>query len=599
MSARGDPAAQQQQHQGQQQQQQHALRTGDELNRSDSEEFVASYSMDSNAQSQQRLPPQAEEEQQQRLKEAAEAVAAAAAAATAAAAESTPVSGRGLSPSLQSDDGSKRRIRSHSGYGKGIAKPDADVGSSDALSSEGSALIPSPFRTGSESPTSGRNSRAGAGEEDQPKKSKKSRDLPWSFSAVNPNSRFFQLDNHVGVTSEQGHRKTMEDQHSMLIADLGCAKKGDGDGDDDDSAKGSGSSFRVPFFAVYDGHAGTQAAEYLRDNLHKMILSQPNLRENPEAAVINGCAQAETEFMAKCKAERIEAGSTVALALVVDNKLVVGNIGDSEIVLSRAGHAVLLTTKHHLASNPSEVERVKAAGGRIHGNRVGHPKFNPSLMNIAVCRAIGDAGFKLDEYTDGKNSGLIATAETTGVVLTPEDEFLIIGCDGLWDVMTYQDAVHLCREALVKDMDNQKVTEMLVQVALDRMSSDNITVMFVNLRERGAPPLNKAPVAPLIVATKNGLPVTVVAEKSFNALSEELPAAATSSLVPVGDGKAFLDREAFRPYVQPQQQPPPQPQAQPQQQSAEKPVADAEKKAEEAAVPKKRNWDDWDHDGSQ
>lgn len=264
-----------------------------------------------------------------------------------------------------------------------------------------------------------------------------------------------------GVTSEQGARKTMEDQHTAMNENS------------------------IPFFGVYDGHGGTHCAEFLKENLHGYVLSHPKLLDNPELALREAIAQAETKFMEKCRAEKIESGSTAALAIILKDKLVTANVGDSEIVLSRDGQPVLLTTKHQLGSNEKEVERVKNCGGRIYHSRVGHPKFNPQLVSLAVSRAIGDAGFKLEEYTDGKSSGVIADAETQQYDLTPADEFLIIACDGLYDVMSYQECVSFCRDLVRSGKHSQEISHLIVSEALSRGSTDNVTVLFVLLQPAG------------------------------------------------------------------------------------------------------------------
>jgi serine/threonine protein phosphatase PrpC len=295
-----------------------------------------------------------------------------------------------------------------------------------------------------------------------------------SFAAVSDEAMCSMI--HYGVSSEQGARKTMEDQHVALCE-----------------------SNTVPFFGVYDGHGGTHCAEYLKAHLHDYVLQHPKLREDPELAMREAIQRAETEFMEKCRQEKIESGSTAALALILDGKLVTANVGDSEIVLSRKGEAVLLTTKHQLGSNEKEVERVKNCGGRIYHSRVGHPKFNPQLVSLAVSRAIGDAGFKLEEFTDGKSSGIIADADTKLTELTKEDEFMIIGCDGLYDVMNYQECVGYCRHLVETGVPSQKISEAIVSEALQRGSTDNVTVLFVQLQ---APKL-AAPSAPTTQSTTN------------------------------------------------------------------------------------------------
>ncbi|AAZ10802.1 protein phosphatase 2C, putative [Trypanosoma equiperdum] len=266
-----------------------------------------------------------------------------------------------------------------------------------------------------------------------------------------------------GVASEQGSRKTMEDQHAMVAESF-------------------------PFFAVYDGHGGTQCAEFLRDNLHTFIFGQPEIETDPERATRAGIAEAENAFLTKCADEKIESGSTCAVALVVDDTLIAGNVGDSEIVLCRAGAPIVLSTKHSIQDNVSEGERVKACGGRIISNRVGHPKFNPQLLSLAITRAIGDAGFKLREFTDGKPSGVIADAETRSTRLTDDDKFLIIGCDGLWDVMSYEAAVQLCSRLASEGETPKAIAGSLCQEALRQGSTDNVTCIYINIRAKSSAP---------------------------------------------------------------------------------------------------------------
>jgi serine/threonine protein phosphatase PrpC len=283
-----------------------------------------------------------------------------------------------------------------------------------------------------------------------------------SFAAISDEAMCSMMN--FGVTSDQGPRKTMEDQHTAVLEHT-----------------------PVPFFGVYDGHGGTHCAEFLKAHLHKYVLGHPELKNDPELALRESISRCENEFMDKCRAERIESGSTAALAIIINGKLVTANVGDSEIVLCRKGEPLLLTTKHQLGSNEKEVERVKNCGGRIYHSRVGHPKFNPQLVSLAVSRAIGDAGFKLEEYTDGKSSGIIADAETKMTALTPDDEFFIIACDGLYDVMNYQECVTFCRYLVTSGAPSQQVSESLVAEALRKGSTDNVTVLFVQLQPPAKP----------------------------------------------------------------------------------------------------------------
>ncbi|CCW60655.1 unnamed protein product [Phytomonas sp. EM1] len=256
------------------------------------------------------------------------------------------------------------------------------------------------------------------------------------------------------ATAEQGVRRTMEDQYVML-----------GDG--------------IPFFAIYDGHGGTQCAEYLRDHLHKLILGHPEIMSSPEKAICEGITKADQQFLQRCKEENIESGSVCVVALFINGDLVVGNVGDCEAVLCRRGSLRILTKVHNPNRNAAELERVASAGGRLFNKRLGHPKFNPRLCSLAVSRALGDAGFKFDDYTGGMPSGLISDADTFRVTLEPEDDFLLIGSDGLWDVMSYEEATECCYELLKRGKSPKCITDTLVSRALSKGTTDNVIVVFV------------------------------------------------------------------------------------------------------------------------
>eukprot|EP01010_Urceolus_cornutus_P002136 NODE_2738_length_477_cov_170.490654_g2157_i0.p2 GENE.NODE_2738_length_477_cov_170.490654_g2157_i0~~NODE_2738_length_477_cov_170.490654_g2157_i0.p2 ORF type:complete len:107 (+),score=34.36 NODE_2738_length_477_cov_170.490654_g2157_i0:33-353(+) len=103
-------------------------------------------------------------------------------------------------------------------------------------------------------------------------------------------------------------------------------------------------------------------------------------------------------------------------------------------------------------------------------------------ISIAVTRALGDIIFKDDDMTGGKPSGLIAEPALHTVTLTKDDSFLVIGCDGLWDVMEHDEALQFVRELLQSDTCTpQSASEMLAAEAMKRGSTDNITVLVVTL----------------------------------------------------------------------------------------------------------------------
>ena len=87
---------------------------------------------------------------------------------------------------------------------------------------------------------------------------------------------------------------------------------------------------------------------------------------------------------------------------------------------------------------------------------------------LAVTRSLGDKFF---------DSLVVGSPFTTSVEITSEDKFLILACDGLWDVIDDQDACEL-----IKDItEPNEAAKVLVRYALENGTTDNVTVMVVFL----------------------------------------------------------------------------------------------------------------------
>lgn len=142
--------------------------------------------------------------------------------------------------------------------------------------------------------------------------------------------------------------------------------------------------------------------------------------------------------------------------------LYTANVGDARAVLSRGGRAVRLTYDHK-GSDAQETARIKEAGGFVMNNRVNGV--------LAVTRSLGDTSMK--EFVVGKPF----TTETT---LTDDDAFLIVACDGLWDVTSDQEAVDIVRAI----DDAQDAARALLKHALANFSTDNTSVMVIRFNAK-------------------------------------------------------------------------------------------------------------------
>ncbi|KAG6593262.1 putative protein phosphatase 2C 49, partial [Cucurbita argyrosperma subsp. sororia] len=268
-----------------------------------------------------------------------------------------------------------------------------------------------------------------------------------------------------GSFADIGPRRDMEDEH-IRIDDL-C------------SHLGSLFKFSKPsgFYGVFDGHGGPEAAAYIRKNILRLFFEDvrfphmPDVDELRPEEIENFLREAfllADQALADDSGISNLSGTTALTALVLGRLLMVANVGDCRAVLSRKGEAVDMSQDHRPIYSP-EKERVEELGGFVDGG------YLNGLLSVS--RALGDWDMKLLPH--GSPSPLIAEPECRQVVLTEEDEFLIIACDGIWDVMSSQHAVDVVRRGLQRHDNPERCARDLVLQALGLDSFDNLTVVIV------------------------------------------------------------------------------------------------------------------------
>jgi protein phosphatase 1L len=93
------------------------------------------------------------------------------------------------------------------------------------------------------------------------------------------------------------------------------------------SEAGDDSNEKQGYFAVYDGHCGSQAAVHLQDTLHHSIFHHPLYNTDVETAIVETCIESDKIFLEDIRAKNQYAGTTANGALIRGNQLVVFNIG--------------------------------------------------------------------------------------------------------------------------------------------------------------------------------------------------------------------------------------------------------------------------------
>lgn len=246
------------------------------------------------------------------------------------------------------------------------------------------------------------------------------------------------------------------------------------------------------YLGIYDGHGGRQIADFLETNLEETILQELKLQDDADVQERLTRAFLLTDMNAK-KLGITTSGATAVSALlstsvkngISSKKLYVANVGDSRAVLvsslvpgdttvvpseatgSASSYIGTRLSFDHRAEDEEEQQRIKEAGGFIARNRV--------LGILAVSRSFGDHGMK---------DFVIASPYCTETELTDcgHCPILILACDGVWDVLSDQDATDLLIDKYKKiGGPFEDAAKLLVTTAIDKGSADNVTAIVVFL----------------------------------------------------------------------------------------------------------------------
>lgn len=176
-----------------------------------------------------------------------------------------------------------------------------------------------------------------------------------------------------------------------------------------------------------------------------------------------------------------QVGCTAVVAVLKGRELYVANAGDSRAVLGRGATAVALSEDHKPAS-PTERNRITAAGGFV--SEVGGVTRVNGNLNLS--RAIGDLRYKANSDLPVEAQIITAQPDVRRVALTPEDRFFLLACDGVWDVMTNQQAVDFINQRLDQDLSAGAICAEILDTCLAKnpkeargIGCDNMTAELI------------------------------------------------------------------------------------------------------------------------
>eukprot|EP00871_Galdieria_phlegrea_P004467 jgi/Galph1/5020/GphlegSOOS_G3656.1 len=234
-------------------------------------------------------------------------------------------------------------------------------------------------------------------------------------------------------------------------------------------------------FAIFDGHGGQECAEFARRNFAHLFLSYLDGNIGEEEALEKCLQDLDSQFLSQYSS--CSAGST-SLILYFDSEdnLIVGNLGDSLAILGGGSKEPILLNRQHCAHLcPDERARIQSLGGSIVPVAVSEGTQDRVEGHISLTRALGDRALK---------SFLIAQPELSHISKEELEqyEWIVLASDGLWDVLNPSQVAGIVSKTVRK---GDLLTRRLANEAIERGSSDNITVITLFLKQFLPFPVNR------------------------------------------------------------------------------------------------------------
>jgi len=234
------------------------------------------------------------------------------------------------------------------------------------------------------------------------------------------------------------------------------------------------------FIGVYDGHGGDQAALFTSENLHKKLIEHLDDGVPVKTALEKAYTETSDEFMASTDDQSGTCGIVVLVCPGLDGAgamMHVAHAGDCRAVLGSGaqGNATRLT-EDHKPDREDEKARIEAAGGSVQYYKCWRVSAPQHGMMLATSRSLGDSQFKI--LTDKTPHHIVsAEPEVASREVVADDRFVILACDGVWDVLSDQQACDVVNEHIQNNATHtpQTAANALVSAAFDAGSPDNIT----------------------------------------------------------------------------------------------------------------------------
>lgn len=276
-----------------------------------------------------------------------------------------------------------------------------------------------------------------------------------------------------GHSGMQGWRASMEDAHFAIPTLNGWGQ--------------------TAAFGVLDGHGGADVSKYCARQLPEIIAAQSS--RDPSTSLATAFYKLDDILAGQSSIDANSQGATACVTLVSKDRIIVANAGDSRAVLCRGGRAVALS-EDHKPSLRREQNRIAAAGGMVTSPGPSD-RGGPRVMgDLNLSRSLGDHRHKQDSSRNAAEQIITCTPDVTIYNRQPNDEFLLLACDGVWDVLSNEDAVSFIQQRLPLTPNTGVSLTQILEDMLDAclspdlirtqgLGGDNMTAVLVTFDNQG------------------------------------------------------------------------------------------------------------------
>ena len=257
----------------------------------------------------------------------------------------------------------------------------------------------------------------------------------------------------IYFTSVKGRRESNEDRHNIIL-----------NINSNDLEKNP-----INMFGIYDGHGGTWVSRYLERNLPNYYMDKKfSLPFSPEYHY-QVFRLVQSQLLKNSLGYSNGSTCLICLMYKYEDSILLNtvNLGDSRLSIVYANGTSKAITKDHKPDDSVEKSRLEKMGGEVY-------KDSESVYRIgdlSLSRAFGD----------GDNAPYISQKPDVFFnKITPQTKYIIMGCDGLWDVIESEEIGKIINR-LVKKNNPDNLAVELAKLAIEKGSTDNVSVIVIEV----------------------------------------------------------------------------------------------------------------------